>query len=58
MIDPKSQVELSEKISDNDLDIVVGGRKAGGDQQEFGGEPPRPPDLVDRVVAWIKGLLS
>jgi hypothetical protein len=61
MIDSKSQktgdAQFTREISDVELDNVTGGRKAGGNQQEFLtlSSPPTP---IETVVEWIKGLFK
>lgn len=57
MIDSKSEAQSPDRISDDDLDIVLGGvRKAGGGQQEdLGGDVKPPPTMLDWLIAWVKG---
>ena len=47
----------AREISDDELDNVTAGRKAGGDQQESLtlSSPPTP---IETVVGWIKGLFK
>ena len=61
MIDSKNQktgdAQFTREISDDELDNVAAGRKAGGTQQEFltVSSPPTP---IETVVGWIKGLFK
>ena len=61
MIDSKSQkagdAQFTREISDDELENVTAGRKAGGGQQEFltVSSPPTP---IETVVGWIKGLFK
>jgi len=61
MIDSKNQksgdAQFTPEISDDELDNVTAGRKAGGTQQEFLtiSSPPTP---IETVVGWIKGLFK
>jgi len=60
MIELKSSAQLTDRISDDDLKNVTGGRKAGGEQQDFGGSDRPPPAavLVEKAIQWVKGLFS
>ncbi|MBR1298580.1 hypothetical protein [Bradyrhizobium sp. AUGA SZCCT0042] len=42
----------SEIISDDELDIVVGGRKAGEGQKDFSTVSP-PPTPIQTIIGWI-----
>jgi hypothetical protein len=59
MIDSKSQktgdAQFTREISDDELDKVTAGRKAGEAQKEFL-TVSSPPNPIDTVVEWIKGL--
>jgi hypothetical protein len=49
----------SQKVSDDQLENVIGGRKAGKEQLEFLTiTDSRPPDVVEAVVQWVKGLFK
>jgi bacteriocin-like protein len=49
----------SQEISDDQLENVIGGRKAGKEQLEFLTiTDSRPPDVVEAVVQWVKGFFK
>ena len=59
MIDRKSPALLTDKIADDDLNHVTGGKLVGNFKWTPGeSSTTGPPGLVDKVVTWIKGLLS
>jgi hypothetical protein len=47
----------TREISDDELDNVTAGRKAGGDQQESF-TVSSPPTPIETVVGWIRGLFK
>jgi hypothetical protein len=61
MIDSKTEktggAQFTREISDVELDIVTGGRKAGREQQEIL-TISNPPTPIETVVGWIKGLFK
>lgn len=60
MIDSKSQniedAQFNREIHDDELENVTAGRKAGEAQKEF--LPVTDPTPIDKVIGWIRGLLS
>jgi hypothetical protein len=61
MTDSKIQktgdAQFNREISDDELEIVTAGRKAGEAQKEFlpVSDPPTP---IETVIGWIRGLFS